>query len=557
MSSKVLIDEILQSVIADVAGKNAWHVPTDLDITTEFPSDSRHGDLSTNIPFALAKVARQAPLKVAQSIAEELSLLPDEKKFFESVHVAPPGFLNFVVSRKWLERDLREALGNPETFGRSKAMADQKVMVEFVSANPTGPLHVGHARGAIAGDTLANLLESQGADVTREYYYNDGGLQMETLGRSARARYLEKLGKPFEFPEDGYRGEYMKDIAARMVEQYGDSLADSDDIRVFTEFAANDILKTIDKDLKDLGIRFDVWTNESDFFREKKVEQAVERLKAAEMAYESEGAVWLRSSADGDQRDRVLVRSNGAPTYITPDIAYHINKFERGFTRVINVLGGDHHGHVPGLKAALKALGFPVERLDFALIQMVSLKKGEERIKLSTRAGDFLPLYEMIAEIGSDVTRYFFLMRSLDAQMTFDWDLAKSTSMENPVYYIQYLHARVCSLVRKAAEVNLTLPLDPDTDLTPLELPEELTLMKAALVYPSILSSAASSLEPHRLTAFLEDLAKSFHSYYTYHRIIDPEKLELTKARLYLVEAVRTIIANALNVLGVSAPTRM
>jgi len=557
LSTKAFIDETLRQVIANEGQTHGWSLPADLEVVTEVPSDPRHGDLSTNIPFALAKIVRQAPLRVAQTIAEALSALPEDRMFFETVHVAPPGFLNFVVAKTWLERDLREAFQNPERYGHSQAMAGEKVMVEFVSANPTGPLHVGHARGAIAGDTLANLLESQGAQVTREYYYNDGGLQMETLGRSARARYLEKLGKPFEFPEDGYRGEYMKDIAARMVEQLGESLVNCTETRPFTEFAASDILKTIDKDLKDLGIKFTSWTNESEFFQMGKVLEAVERLKSAGIAYESEGAVWLRSSADGDQRDRVLVRSNGVPTYITPDIAYHINKFERGFDRVINVLGGDHHGHVPGLKAALRALGFPVERLDFALIQMVSLKKGEERIKLSTRAGDFLPLYEMIAEIGSDVTRYFFLMRSIDAQMTFDWDLAKSTSMENPVYYIQYLHARVCSLAKKATDMNVDWPLDPMTDLLPLELPEERTLIKAAFSYPSILASAASSLEPHRLTAFLEDLAKSFHNYYTYHRIVDAEKPELTKARLYLVEAIRGIIANALNVLGVSAPTRM
>lgn len=518
----------------------------------EFPREARFGDLSTNAAMVLAKDFRTAPRKLAEALAAHFS---DER--VERCEVAGPGFINLFFRPEFLLQVLRNIHQEGERYGTCRGFAGKKVLVEFVSANPTGPLHVGHARGAVVGDTLCHLLEATGYQATREYYFNDAGNQMNLLGESVRARYLQQLGREVPFPEQGYRGDYIVDIARALKAEAGDRYERTDTLQPFIEYATGKILKLIEADLDGLGIHFDSWVRETRFHQEGRVEQSIEALRERGFVYEKDGALFLKSTAFGDEEDRVIVKSNGSYTYLAPDIPYHQDKFDRGYDLLINFMGGDHASYVVRLKAALQALGLDAGRLHCLLLQMVRLKKGGEIIKLSTRAGDFLPLSQMLEELGKDVTRFFFLMRSVDAMMDFDWDLAKKHSMENPVYYVHNAHVRICSIFGKAPEKGLSTDLSGPLPLEKLQSPPERDILVKLLHYPLVVRKAAEQLAPHLVTVYLQELAKLFHGYYETQDVLVPDDPEGSHARLYFIEAVRQVLAGGLRLLGIEPMERM
>ena len=532
--------------------------PEEIDkIIIEFSIPPREigADMGTNAALPAAKPLRKKPRDIAEHIKE--SLKKSDVIDPDSISVEGPGFINANWSDKLLKDVLEDILSQKENYGFSDKYKGKKVQVEFVSANPTGPLHIGHARGAIVGDTLSRILSAIGYEISKEYYYNDAGVQMDTLGFSTRARYLELLGKPNEFPENGYKGDYIVDIAKNIVDEKGDSLADVNDPKPFTDIAAEVLMKEINKDLHALGIDFDSYFSETSLHESGEVDRVIEDLKKSGAVYEQDGAWWLASTKWDDEKDRVVVKSDGNYTYLTPDIAYHRTKFDRGYDLIITLLGGDHHGYLPRLKAAMAALGYPVEKLVYILLQMVTLKRGDANIKLSTRSGDFLDLTTMIRELGPDVTRYFFLQRSPEAQMVFDYELAKTNSTENPVFYLQYLHARICSVERVAKDAGIDPPYDLPLDIEQVITPESRELLVQALQFPKVVMDSAERLQPQVLTAFLESFAKCFHSFYHIQRVVIPEDPEGSAQRLQLVRGIGTVIRNGLGLLGVSAPEKM
>jgi arginyl-tRNA synthetase len=428
-----------------------------------------------------------------------------------------------------------------------------------VSANPTGPLHIGHGRGAAVGDALSKILKKAGWCVTKEYYINDTGVQMELLGRSAYLRYLQLLGKDVPFIENGYQGNYIWDIARKVIEKQGDHfiyLSEEEAIPFFTQFTAEQILQGIKNDLCDFGIEFDHWFSENSLYEGREVERTITLLKEKELVYEKDGALWQKAAQLEDEKDRVVLRSTGQPTYFASDIAYHINKFERGFNLIIDIWGADHHGYVPRVKGVMKGLGYPEESLQIVLYQLVSLIRNGQPVSMSTRAGEFSSLAELLQDVGKDAGRFFFLMRRADSQLEFDLDLAKKKSSDNPVYYVQYAHARICSVFQQAQLKGIKLPPDKQIDLSPLELPEEILLAKKLTYFPDLIEECAVSLEPHRITFYLQDLASIFHSYYNKHRIISADE-KLTKARMVLVRAIQVVLVTSLSLIGVSAPDKM
>ena len=466
--------------------------------------------------------------------------------------------MNLFLSGKVLREILQAILVEREGYGRLSVHAGKRVLVEFVSANPTGPLHVGHIRGAVIGDTVAEILSAVGYRVEREYYYNDAGAQMRNLGLSVKARYRELHGLSFDFPEDGYPGTYVREIAEQIRAERGDTLLESD-WKVFTEYARKQLMKRISDDLAALRISFDEedFVSEQSLYDSGEVKATLDSLAEQNATYEKDGAVWLRSTLRGDDKDRVLVKSGGEPTYVTPDIAYHVNKLRRGYDRLINVMGHDHHSQAERIRIALELLGYETSSLHYLLTQMVSLKRGDELLKFSKREGDLITMRDMIDDVSADVTRYFFVQRSYTAQMTFDWELAKRRSMDNPVYYLQYVHARACSIAAKARERGFSAEIDEDLDWSILENPRERELLVKLLHYPAVLLDAAKRLEPHLLPNYLEDLAKTFHTYYQAQIVLDPENPEGSKPRFLLVQAVRQVMENALGILEVTAPERM
>jgi arginyl-tRNA synthetase len=501
----------------------------------ERPKDPSHGDLATNAALVLAKVSKKAPRELAEALVEKLEA---HGEVFEKVEVAGPGFINFNLAWPVLEVGPRQALALGEAYGRSRVGRDRPVQMEFVSANPTGPLHVGHGRGAAVGDVLASLMEAAGFRVQREYYVNDVGTQMELLGRSTFSRYCQALGREVPLPEDGYKGEYVSKIAGLIIERDGPAHLDSkpeEALAYFTSFAAQEILRGIEEDLRDFGVVYDRWFSEKSLFESGRLDGALVALRHAGFLYEREGATWFNSSALGDEKDRVVVREGGQPTYLASDIAYHLEKFERGFEAVIDVWGADHHGHVPRLKAAMTALGQDPESLSVLLVQFVTLLRGGEPVSMSTRAGEFVTLREVMDEVGPDAARFFFLMRRSDSHLDFDLELAKKKSAENPVFYVQYAHARICSILREAEVRGVAIPEAEKTDLGRLRMPEERSLMLLVLRFGELVAEAAEAYEPHRLVFYLQELA----------------------ARLVLAQAVRQVLANALGLLGVTAPESM
>jgi arginyl-tRNA synthetase len=528
----------------------------------EVPKRPEHGDYSTNAAMVLARRTSKNPREIAQGIVERLE---ETHHNLERVEIQPPGFINFFLSRRALVDSLREILGRGEAYGRSRMGAEERVQVEFVSANPTGPLHIGHGRGAAVGDALAGILEAAGYRVCREYYVNDVGRQMETLGRSVWLRYLQELGRDVDFPQDHYRGDYIRGLAREVLRLDGAKWADlpeEEALPRLTDYAQSAILDGIRADLEAFRVHYDRWFRESSLYEEGRVRGVLDELREKDLVYEHEGALWFRSSAFGDEKDRVTVRSDGRTTYFASDISYHADKFRRGFEKVIDIWGADHHGYVPRMKGVIKALGRDPQALQVLLVQMVNLLRGGEPMAMSTRSGEFATLREVIDEVGVDAARYIFLMRSPDSHLDFDLEVAKRQERENPVYYVQYAHARICSILKEAKERGVAAPGPDDGDLSLLRLPEEWNLIKDLGLYPDVIEQSARRLEPHRLTFFLDSLAADFHAYYN-KGWLDPkvrvitDDVETTRARLLLVLAIRVVLRNALGLLGVTAPEKM
>jgi arginyl-tRNA synthetase len=549
----------LTDAVNRAAGAQGWPSVTMPEVTWEYPPEPAFGDLSTTVSFSLARQVRRSPREVAIAIQEALAPDPD---LVVKVEVAGPGYLNVFVASGWWQGGIREVLAAGPAYGRAAIGQGQRVQVEFVSANPTGPLHVGHGRGAALGDAIANLLGAVGYQVEREYYINDAGSQMRLLGESVWARYLEAMGKPVQFPENGYHGEYVRELAGQVAAAIP-GLADApaeQAIPACTERASRILLGEIEADLRVFGVVFDSWVSERSLYDSGEVEAALATLRAGGFLYEEGKAVGFRASDFGDEKDRILIRSNGEPTYFTSDIAYHANKIHRGFYRLINIWGADHGGYIPRVKAVIRALGYDPEILHVILLQMVKVLRSGAPVPMSKRTGEFVELREVVSEVGKDAARFIFLTRRSESQLDFDIEVAKRQTMDNPVFYVQYAHARACSMARKAAEGGLPGPY-ADADLARLTLPEELDLLKRLAIYPEMVLNAALAHEPHRVTTFLQELAAAFHGYFTKYkdteeRVISGDR-NLSRARLAMVAAVRQVIANGLSLLGVSAPERM
>jgi arginyl-tRNA synthetase len=525
-------------------------------IEVELTRDPGHGDYASNIAMILASRMKKSPREIAKTLVEGIE---DRDGVLERVEIAGPGFLNFFVREGGLITLLDAVERQGDRYGSSDLGKGGRVQVEFVSANPTGPLHIGHARGAVVGDVVANILAAVGYRVFREYYINDAGNQMDNLGKSVLLRYRELLGETAEFPEGCYRGDYIRDLAAELLKRDGERHLARDTAKVvplFTDYAAGAILEGIKEDLRTFGVVFDLYFSERELYRDEGVEKLLRDLEEKGFIYREGEALWFRTTAFGDEKDRVVVRQNGAPTYFAADIAYHRNKFLRGFDTVIDIWGADHHGYIPRMSAAVQALGHPKEALKVILVQLVNLLRDGKPAAMSTRSGEFVTLREVVEEVGRDAARYNFLMRRSDSHLDFDLELAKRQSNENPVYYVQYAHARICSILRMAAERGIAAPSAGEAGASLLQLPEETDLIKAITRFPEVVEGAARTLEPHRLTFYLNDLAAIFHSYYNRNKVISDD-VALTGARLFLVSSLLTVLKNALKMLGVSAPEKM
>ncbi|MCG7343860.1 arginine--tRNA ligase [Sporosarcina sp. ACRSL] len=524
------------------------------DIILETPKNKENGDYATNIAMQLTKIAKKPPRAIAEAILEKLDTSSTSIK---SLEIAGPGFINIRLKSDYLGEVVKTVLSQGADYGRSTYGNNEKVQVEFVSANPTGDLHLGHARGASIGDSLCNILDFAGFDVSREYYINDAGNQVNNLALSVEARYFQALGLEKEMPEDGYHGQDIIDIGEKLAEEFGDkyvNVGEKERLEFFRKYGLEFELAKLKKDLEDFRVPFDNWFSETSLYTDGKIGIALDKLRANGHVFEEDGATWFRSTTFGDDKDRVLIKNDGTYTYLTPDIAYHEDKLRRGFDKLINIWGADHHGYIPRMKAAIEALGYDRDTLEVEVAQMVQLYKDGEKFKMSKRTGKAVTLRELVEEVGLDAVRYFFAMRSADSQMDFDLDLAISQSNENPVYYSQYAHARISSILRQADEANLAASID-HVDL--LQSEKELSLLKKIGDFPKAVSDAARLRAPHRITNYIQELAAEFHSFYNAEKVLDPDNRDLSEARLALITATRTTIANALKLIGVAAPERM
>jgi len=551
--------ERIETLLRDTVGglvKAGFLPELDLNtVTVSIPTNKNFGDFATNVAMMTASKTKKNPREIAEAIMHSLE---SQTGIFKKIEIAGPGFINMYLNTLMWVNELNDIIKQRQSYGRNTYGAHTKVQVEFVSANPTGPLHIGHGRGAAVGDTLARILCAAGFTVEAEYYINDIGNQMNNLGLSVLARYRELHGETVTFPDNGYQGDYIQDLARDLSEIYADELLTKERdeaIRICREFATDIIMRGIQEDLKRFNVHFDRWFSESSLYKDKKVQEALEYLTGNGLSYEEDGALWFRTSRYGDEKDRVLRKQDGTLTYFAPDIAYHKDKLDRGFDKIIDIWGADHHGYVPRMKAAMEALGAHDDCFHALLIQLVSLVRDGKPVSMSTRAGQFVTLREIIDEVGKDVARYFFMMRRCDSQLVFDLDLAKKKSDENPVYYIQYAHARICSIMKNAAESGLSFNTN-SADLSLLASGADLELIKTLAAYPEIIVSAACELEPHRIAFYLLDLATAFHRFYNTNRVIS-ENSPLTMARLVLVDAVRQVISNALSLMGIDSPESM
>ena len=526
------------------------------DIEVEHPQNPEHGDFAVSLPLKLARAARMAPLAIADRL---VSLLPPEEAV-EQVRIAPPGFINFEMKQDWLHAQLTKIIEDGEGYGGLQSQNPLRVQIEFVSVNPTGPLHVGHARGAVLGSGLARILEAAGHQVSREYYINDAGTQIEVFNRSLYARYAQALGREVAMPSDGYLGDYMNQLAKEVIAEDGQrflEMPEADATKAVGEIGLNKMLTAIGEDLETIDVSFDVWFSERSLYQDQFYDHTIEQLRDSGYLTEREGALWFVSTLLGEEKDNVIVRGTGEPTYFATDIAYHRNKFvERQFDRVINVWGADHQGHVSRLKAAMEALAVDPSRLTVIISQLVTLKRGDEAVRVSKRKGDIVTLRELVDEVGPDACRFFFLSRSPESQMEFDLDLAVQDSSDNPVFYVQYAHARTAGILRLAKERGLAVR---DGNISLLNHEAEKALIKKMLQLPELIEIMAQRLEPHHLPRYSVDLATAFHWFYQECRVVSTEHGEeaITLARLKLVEACRIVLARCLSLMGMNAPDTM
>ena len=556
----VAIKSAVEAAMNDGVLKFSAELP---EITLEVPPKKEFGDFATNFAMKSAKIFHMPPRKIAEEIRARIMsrdllnlFAEDSVDIFDNIEIAGAGFMNFYLKSDVIYSELKKIYEAGEDFGNLPAKNNVTIQIEYVSANPTGLLHVGHGRGAAAGSAIVNILRAAGYNVESEYYINDAGNQMDNLTKSVNARYLELLGQKVDFPEDGYKGVDIIDTTKRIIARDGDkylNLPEDERMKILGELAYEDKMRELKKDLKNFRVKFDVWFSERTLHPDK-VNAAIEILKQSGDIYEKEGALWLASTKYGDDKDRVVVRENGEPTYLAADIAYHKNKFDRGFSELINIWGADHHGYVARVKAAMKMLGYDPDKLKILFLQMVSLFRSGEAVKMSKRAGTAIPLRELMEEVGTDAARYFFLMRSTESQLDFDLDLAKSQSADNPVYYIQYAHARICSIFRQAKEAGLKL--EGELKFSLMTSAAEIDLINKIFEYPAEVEKAAAEYAPQRIARYVYDLASTFSSFYRDCRILGVDE-DLAVARLALIKITQHTIQHALNLLGVSAPERM
>ena len=522
----------------------------------EIPRDETKGDFATTVAMTLAPMEKAPPRSIAEVI---VSNIEDKENLIDRIEIAGPGYINFFLKKDYWVNTLKNAVSMGDAYGNADIGGGKSVQVEFLSANPTGPLHIGHGRVAAFGDTLANLLMTAGYNVQKEYYINDVGNQMETLGRSTYIRYKQLFKPDTPFIEDGYKGDYIKDIAQEIAEDAKDRymhLPEEDAVTFFVEYSKNNILGGIKKDLEDFGVLYDNWFSEKSLHDNGEVDGVLKTLKEKDYLYESDGAQWLRTTLFGDDKDRVVVKSNGHKTYVAPDIAYHHNKFKRGFQSVIDIFGADHHGYELRMRAGIKSLGYSESRLKVILVQFVTLLREGKPVSMSTRAAEFVTLREVLDEVGKDAARFMFLTRRSDSHLDFDLEVVKKESSENPVYYVEYAHARIVNIFKQAAARGIQAPPLEGVDLSILSLHEEIKMMKLIASYPELIEASALSLEPHRITFYLLDLATALHNYYFHHRVITDD-MQLTNARLILMQGIMHVLRNALAILGIRAPESM
>lgn len=539
--------EYIQKLFADVSEKLSYLKEKEIQLS--IPANTEHGDLSSNIAMLLTRELKKNPRQIAEEI---IANLEDKENYLSKIDIAGPGFINFYFSNSFLYKIINDIEKEKSEFGKSDNYKGKKANVEFVSANPTGPLTVGHGRNAVIGDTIANLLESIGYDVDREYYFNNAGRQMRVLGESLKLRYLEEIGEKVDFPEDYYQGEYIRDIAKKLVEDFGESYKEND-IPFFKDKAEKEIFADIRGTLDRLGIVMETYYNENDLYESGKIDEVKQKFAEKNLSYEKDGALWLKFSELGRDDDKVIVKSTGEPTYRLPDIAYHTTKFDRGYDLIVDLFGSDHNATYPDVVAGVKSLGYDESKINVVIHQFVTITEGGEAVKMSTRKANFVTLDELMDDVGANVVRYFFLMRGVNTHLNFDLDIAKKQSDENPVFYLQYAHARICSILRMTEEQGLRTNYDV---LNKLEKPEEITLLKKLYNFSDEILYAAENCEPNKLANYLEDIATAFHKFYTECRIIGSEK-DLAEARIALVTAVRQVLKNGLDIVGISAPEKM
>lgn len=546
-----LKEEIKQAIIKAGLAEEA-QIPA---VILETPKEKAHGDYSTNMAMQLARVAKKAPRQIAEQL---IGNFDKSKASIEKIEIAGPGFINFYMDNSYLTDLIPAILEAGDNYGESNVGNGEKIQVEFVSANPTGDLHLGHARGAAVGDSLCNVLAKAGYDVSREYYINDAGNQINNLALSVEARYFQAFGMDKPMPEDGYHGADIIGIGKTLAEEFGDkyvNVSDQERFDAFREYGLKYEMEKLKQDLENFRVKFDVWYSETSLYQNGKIDVALDALRANGHIYEEDGATWFRSSELGDDKDRVLIKQDGSYTYLLPDVAYHKDKLERGFEKLINIWGADHHGYIPRMKAAIEALGYEREALEVEIIQLVHLYKNGEKMKMSKRTGKAVTMRDLIDEVGLDAVRYFFAMRSADTHMDFDLDLAVSQSNENPVFYAQYAHARINSILRSAAEQGLIF--DIEADFKHIQTEKEIDLLKKLGEFPLAVAEAAQKRMPHRISNYIFELASVFHSFYNAEKVLDLDNKERTGARLSLIKAAQITLKNALELIGVSAPEKM
>jgi arginyl-tRNA synthetase len=553
---KQTVTEILLQALTRARQKGELKLDTQPAISLDTPREKSHGDLATTLALTLAKPEAKSPRSIAEII---IANIQDEDGVIEKTEIAGPGFINFFLKQDRWKQTLFEIDSEGPGYGLLNIGKGERVLVEFVSANPTGPLHVGHGRGAAIGDALANLLAAVGYDVSREFYINDAGRQIRLLAQSVYCRYQQTLGHDVPFPENGYHGSYIDEIAQGFIKLYGTAYAKipfEECVDRFGDYGKETMLADIRTDLEAFGVRFDTWFSEAGLLKDGSVQRSIDELTENKNLYEQDGARWLRSTTFGDDKDRVVVKQDKSYTYLATDIAYHRNKLARGFTTLVNIWGADHHGYIPRVQAVIQAFGHPRDSLHVLLVQLVTILRHGQPAPMSKRAGTFVTLRDVVQEVGADAARFIFLTRRSDSHLDFDLDVAKEQSRENPVYYVQYAHARLASLFREAESRSIGIPKSDVVDLALLDLDEEQNIIKALAKYPEVVEEAALAYEPHRFTFYLQDLAGLLHNYYFKHRVIT-EDAKRTAAKLFLLKQVKTVIQSALKILGVNAPERM